>query len=82
MNDTLIRSISDYLWFVNRDSVAPERTEAHDEMMWQMRLAGIQFVDRDDAREIALEIERDNYYYSPIDDIEWVICAWHDSLKG
>ncbi len=74
-------AIETYLVFVHRESVSPERTNAHEEMMWQMHLNGIQFQDRDDARVIALQIEADGFEYQPQDAIEWIILAWHQSLN-
>ena len=50
----LEQALTNYLRFVTRGDVSAERTDAHEEVLWQMRLCGIPFADRDDAREIAI----------------------------
>ena len=47
-------AMTNYLRFVTRGDVSAERTDAHEEVLWQMRLYHIPFADRDDAREIAI----------------------------
>jgi hypothetical protein len=45
-----------YLAIVDSGDLSEERTEAHNEMMAQMKTEKYDFTDRDYARELALEI--------------------------
>ncbi len=47
-----------YLAFVDRGEDSPARSEAHERVMAQMRLDGIQFADRIDAANLARDIMR------------------------
>jgi hypothetical protein len=76
MDSALILLISSYLCLVDRACVSPQRTELHDSMMWEMRLNGIPFDDRDDARLLAFDIRESDYA------VEWTILFWHNLLKS
>jgi hypothetical protein len=75
MDEILIAAIERYLHFVDRDSVSDERSEAHDTMMWTMRVCGVTFQDRDEARLLAQAMRESEYC------IEWTIYFWHQGLR-
>lgn len=63
-----------YLQFVNKGDVSDERSEAHNAMMDTMRAEGFEFVNRDDARELAIQLVREvRVIIKPNDFIQTVL---------